>query len=149
MSDDRATNRLSRRKNSGSWLVGVCTAGSPRPGRGVAPLFGSRGAVHATSRASTFCSPAAGGPARRRPRGSPRPLPAARARDAAIFLLHTAAEIEHALLVQYLYAAYSLGDPKDKTLRAWQDSIVTIAKQEMSHLMTVQGLLRFLGGPPN
>lgn len=30
--------------------------------------------------------------------------------DWAVFLLHTAAEIEHALMVQYLYAAYSLAD---------------------------------------
>jgi hypothetical protein len=30
--------------------------------------------------------------------------------DWTVFLLHTAAEIEHALMVQYLYAAYSLGD---------------------------------------
>ena len=29
-------------------------------------------------------------------------------RDEAIFLLHTAAEIEHVLMVQYLYAAWSL-----------------------------------------
>src|SRR5215204_4451819 len=31
--------------------------------------------------------------------------------DWTVFLLHTAAEIEHALMVQYLYAAYSLGEP--------------------------------------
>src|SRR5215203_878885 len=30
--------------------------------------------------------------------------------DWTVFLLHTAAEIEHALMVQYLYAAYSLGE---------------------------------------
>lgn len=30
--------------------------------------------------------------------------------DWTVFLLQTAAEIEHALLVQYLYAAYSLAD---------------------------------------
>jgi hypothetical protein len=30
--------------------------------------------------------------------------------DWTVFLLHTAAEIEHALMVQYLYAAYSLAD---------------------------------------
>src|SRR5215210_8295264 len=31
--------------------------------------------------------------------------------DWTVFLLHTAAEIEHALMVQYLYAAYSLRAP--------------------------------------
>src|SRR3954470_978533 len=35
--------------------------------------------------------------------------------DEAIFLLHTAAEIEHALLVQYLYAAFSLGNGDKRT----------------------------------
>lgn len=30
-------------------------------------------------------------------------------RETAIYLLHIAAEVEHALMAQYLYAAYSLG----------------------------------------
>src|SRR5713226_106539 len=30
--------------------------------------------------------------------------------DWTTFLLHTAAEIEHSLMIQYLYAAYSLSD---------------------------------------
>jgi hypothetical protein len=34
--------------------------------------------------------------------------PALSPRDTTVFLLHTAAEIEHSLLVQYLYAAWSL-----------------------------------------
>ena len=32
--------------------------------------------------------------------------------DYTVFLLHVAAEIEHALMVQYLYAAWSLGGPQ-------------------------------------
>ena len=43
-------------------------------------------------------------------------------RDTAIYLLHTAAEVEHALMIQYLYAAYSLGGaqvPQDKG-RKWK-----------------------------
>src|SRR5215207_3697580 len=32
-------------------------------------------------------------------------------REDAIFLLHTAAEVEHALMIQYLFAGYSLGYP--------------------------------------
>ena len=32
-------------------------------------------------------------------------------RDYAIFLLRIAAEVEHSLMVQYLFAAYSLGGP--------------------------------------
>jgi len=79
--------------------------------------------------------------------------------DWTVFLLHTAAEIEHALLVQYLYAAYSLADggftgsavPPDASAltRGWQQTIVGIAKEEMAHLLTVQNLLRFIGGPLN
>jgi Ferritin-like len=80
--------------------------------------------------------------------------------DEVVSLLHGAAEIEHSLLVQYLYAAYSLEmDPKHFTgevpakaeslVRMWRDSMVTIAVQEMAHLLTVQNLLRFIGGPLN
>ena len=80
-------------------------------------------------------------------------------RDWAVFLLHTAAEIEHALMVQYLYAAYSLADggflgaavpPNAHDLTSsWQGDIVKIAKEEMAHLLTVQNLLHFIGGPLN
>jgi hypothetical protein len=75
-------------------------------------------------------------------------------RDEAIFLLHIGAEIEHSLMVQYLYAAYSLDPasvPKDlcEQVQAWQHSILDIAREEMGHLVTVQNLLRVLGGPLN
>jgi hypothetical protein len=33
------------------------------------------------------------------------------AREQAVYLLHVGAEVEHALMAQYLYAAYSLGGP--------------------------------------
>jgi hypothetical protein len=79
--------------------------------------------------------------------------------DWTVFLLHTAAEIEHALMVQYLYAAYSLADggfpgpatPPDAgtVVKRWQRTLVGIAKEEMAHLLTVQNLLRFVGGPLN
>jgi Ferritin-like len=75
-------------------------------------------------------------------------------RDYSILLLHVASEIEHSLMVQYLYAAYSLGGPqvpeehRDK-VRRWQDEVLGIAKEEMGHLITVQNVLRLLGGPLN
>jgi hypothetical protein len=79
--------------------------------------------------------------------------------DWTVFLLHTAAEIEHALMVQYLYAAYSLasggppgpGAPPDAAVSVgrWQQTILGIAREEMAHLLTVQNLLRFAGGPLN
>src|SRR5438876_872809 len=74
-------------------------------------------------------------------------------RDEAVYLLHAAAEVEHALMVQYLYAAYSL-DPTSPSLTPdqktavglWQQEIVQIAREEMGHLACVQNLLRLLGG---
>jgi hypothetical protein len=79
-------------------------------------------------------------------------------RDEAVFLLHTAAEIEHSLLVQYLYAAYSMGEislrsdiPDDlqTVYTEWQKKIRGIAVEEMAHLVTVQNVLLALGGPLN
>jgi hypothetical protein len=57
-------------------------------------------------------------------------------------LLKVAAEVEHGLLVEYLYAAYSLRD------RALAQPVLTIAIQEMGHLLTVQNLLLALGEEP-
>ena len=84
--------------------------------------------------------------------GSPAlsPPPEMNWRQYAIYLLSTAAEIEHALMVQYLYAAYSIdlsstaggADPA-----FCQRVILGVAKEEMGHLITVQNVLRLLGGP--
>ena len=74
-------------------------------------------------------------------------------RDEAVFLLTAAAEIEHALMVQYLYAAYSLrvveGDPTAPRVREIQNLLLQIAREEMGHLATLQNLLHLLGGPLN
>jgi len=72
----------------------------------------------------------------------------------AIFLLHVAAELEHVLMVQYLYAGYSLGGhdvplEHQNDVSQWREIILGIAKEEMGHLMTIQNLLRCLGGPLN
>ena len=79
--------------------------------------------------------------------------------DWTVFLLHTAAEIEHALMVQYLYAAFSLGEGNfqgpnvpsnaQTLVNDWRRKILGIAKEEMGHLITVQNLLRFIGGSLN
>jgi hypothetical protein len=74
-------------------------------------------------------------------------------RDFLVMLLQIGAEIEHALMVEYLYAAYSLGGSQvpvgsRKLVRDWRESILTVAKEEMGHLLTVQNLLILLGGPP-
>jgi hypothetical protein len=74
------------------------------------------------------------------------------ARDYVTFLLHMDAQIEHGLMVQYLYAAYSLGGPQvpdamREKVRAWREIILGIAKEEMGHLITVQNVLRLIGSP--
>lgn len=74
-------------------------------------------------------------------------------RDFLVMLLQIGAEIEHALMVEYLYAAYSLGGSQvpagsRKLVRDWRESILTVAKEEMGHLLTVQNLLILLGGAP-
>jgi hypothetical protein len=58
----------------------------------------------------------------------------------ARYLLKVAAEIEHGLLVQYLYATYSV-NPFLPAANEWRKTIKNIAIQEMDHLITVQNLL--------
>lgn len=79
-------------------------------------------------------------------------------RDWAVYLLHSGAEVEHALLVQYLFAAYSIdtaasGPAADGSGEVsavdWRDTIVEIAIEEMGHLLSVQNILRLLGAPLN
>ena len=60
--------------------------------------------------------------------------------EKAATLLRVAAQVEHALMVQYLYAGYSF--------QQTQRDITSVAIEEMSHLMTVQNLLRFIGDKP-
>jgi len=85
------------------------------------------------------------------------PSPAS-AEEEAVALLRIAAEVEGALLVQYLFAAGSLlpdvsvnvpGVNQPIQSNDWSDSIITIAKQEMGHLITVQNLLLSLGATPH
>jgi hypothetical protein len=75
-------------------------------------------------------------------------------RDYLVLLLRIGAEIEHALMVEYLYAAYSLGGEQVPaaawpTVQRWQQTMLTVAREEMGHLLTVQNLLCLLGAPIN
>ena len=71
--------------------------------------------------------------------------------DWTVFLLHTAAEVEHSLLVQYLYSGYSIGETLLKgsgapdMVKHWRKNLLTVAKQEMAHLATVQNLKIYRG----
>lgn len=74
--------------------------------------------------------------------------------DYAAMLLHIAAEVEHSLLVEYLFAAYSLGgaqvpEAHREEVRDWQTILLGIAKEEMAHFVTVQNVLRLIGAPLN
>jgi hypothetical protein len=77
--------------------------------------------------------------------------------DKVCVLLEAAAEIEHMLLIQYLYAALTLkaGDalnalpqPQRSAVAAWRNSLMTVAIEEMGHLMSVQNLLLLVGAEP-
>lgn len=108
--------------------------------------------AHRTRRAAA--SPPRAKASKAKPHGHielpPRPAEMS-GRDYLIMLLHIGAEIEHALMVEYLYAAYSLGGPQvgehAETVRDWQDQLVTVAREEMGHLLTVQNALLLVGGP--
>jgi hypothetical protein len=73
-------------------------------------------------------------------------------RERAVALLHLGSEIEHALMVQYLYAAYSLNAAQPvaehrRQVARWREVIAEIAREEMGHLASVQNLLTLIGGP--
>ena len=77
-------------------------------------------------------------------------------RDALIYMLCEAAELEHAICCQYLYAGFSLKQEEDPTLdhrqkRAvdkWRRVVFEVATQEMLHLATVNNLLSAVGAAP-
>lgn len=71
--------------------------------------------------------------------GIPSVADATTPKEDAIGLLMLAAEVEHALMSQYLYAAQSLRGPPAK-------SVSHVAIQEMGHLLTVQNLMLALAG---
>jgi hypothetical protein len=75
----------------------------------------------------------------------PQPDPPLTFRDSAVFLMQLAAEIEHALLVQYLYAAFSLDRSAPGVPNTAFGNIFNTAKEEMGHLLTVQNVLLALG----
>jgi hypothetical protein len=63
--------------------------------------------------------------------------------EEARVLLRAASEVEHALLVEYLYVAWSVATAPIA------DAIIGIAIQEMCHFITVQNLMLFLGSMPS
>jgi hypothetical protein len=77
-------------------------------------------------------------------------------REELLLALAIAAELEHSLLVQYLFAAYSMrkrpGDGIDERqvelVRDWEAGILAVAREEMVHLATVTKITVAVGGAP-
>ncbi|MFP5285424.1 MAG: ferritin-like domain-containing protein [Thermoanaerobaculia bacterium] len=77
-------------------------------------------------------------------------------RKRLIPLLREAAEIEQQVMVQYLYAAYSLKKFPDATctpaefesVRRWGTVLLSVARSEMEHLALVNGMLSAVGAHP-
>src|SRR5262245_15156783 len=77
-------------------------------------------------------------------------------REALIYMLYEAAELEHGIMCQYLFAAFSLKQREDEGLTAealdavlrWRRVVAHVATDEMLHLALVQNLLSAIGAAP-
>jgi hypothetical protein len=78
-------------------------------------------------------------------------------REQLFHLLAEAAEIEHTLMCSYLYAAFSLKtraedglSPEElEAVGRWREAIVSVAIDEMAHLLLVANLSIAVGGRPH
>ena len=81
---------------------------------------------------------------------------AVRTRADLVSLLTTAAEVEHSLMVQYLFAALTMKQGTDEGLTEeqlirvahWEKLVLAVARQEMEHLGLVANLLTAIGAAP-
>jgi hypothetical protein len=113
-----------------------------------------RGPALEAARASPGKTQAAGAP-RADLLGPPREL-LIDTREELIIALSEASELEHGLLVQYLFAAYSLkkrpseglSEAQVERVRDWERAVLEVARQEMAHLGTVCNMLTAVGGAP-
>lgn len=79
-----------------------------------------------------------------------------RTREDLLDALSVAAELEHLLLCQYLFAAYTVKRSPDEGLdavqlskaREWGSSVTLVARQEMEHLGLVMNMRSAIGGEP-
>jgi ferritin-like protein len=90
----------------------------------------------------------------RAPGADPRPAHAPATRTELLDLLTVAAELEHSLACQYLFAAYTLKADVSEGLteeqlthvESWERMLLMVARQEMEHLGLVGNLATALGG---
>ena len=85
-------------------------------------------------------------------------LPTIQMRENLIHALSQAAELEHGIICQYLFASFSLKSHIDEgkvtwaqleCVREWKSAILLMARQEMEHLGLVGNLLTAIGGSPH
>jgi hypothetical protein len=77
-------------------------------------------------------------------------------REALVYTLGKAAEIEHLIMLSYLYASFSLKQRTEEGLtpdaleavKRWRRTLTEIGEQEMLHLALVQNLLTAVGAAP-
>jgi hypothetical protein len=77
-------------------------------------------------------------------------------REALVYTLGKAAELEHLVMCQYLYAAFSLKEKEEEGLtpeqlaavKRWRKELMHIGAQEMLHLALVQNVLTAVGAAP-
>jgi CDGSH-type Zn-finger protein/truncated hemoglobin YjbI len=78
-------------------------------------------------------------------------------REALIYMLCEAAELEHGIMCQYLFAAFSLKQAAEEGLTQrqlsavtrWRQQVSHVATQEMLHLALVHNLLSAIGAAPH
>ena len=78
-------------------------------------------------------------------------------REALIYMLCQAAELEHGIMCQYLFAAFSLKQSTDEGLTPeeleavsrWRQAVAHVATDEMLHLALVQNVLSAIGAAPH
>ncbi len=77
-------------------------------------------------------------------------------REELIFMLSEASQLEHMIMLQYLFAAFSLKRDVSEGLTAeqfeavsrWERTVMKVATQEMLHLATASNLLSAVGASP-
>src|SRR5215472_332695 len=78
-------------------------------------------------------------------------------REALIYMICEAAELEHGLMCEYLFAAFSLKDDVGEgvsedqlaTIRRWRSTLSGVAAEEMLHLALTANMLTALGASPH
>ena len=78
-------------------------------------------------------------------------------REELVWLLVQAAELEHGLMCEYLFAQFTLKRSRDEglsdeqlaTVAAWEQVLIDVIKQEMLHLALTTNLLTAIGAAPH